>query len=550
MNTLPFHHAAFAETYRSRGDWSRQPVPDFLGKAAAHSPDAVALVDRHGRLRYRELAQTVRRAAAGLWALGLRPGDAIAIQLPNWREFVIFQQAAVRIGVVYVPLLPQLREGDLEYLLQACGAKLLVVPARFRNFAYAPMALALKARLPELRQVLVVDAESALPPGLCSAAQFLDTPWEQSFGAEADAVSVAADALRTVLFTSGTESRSKGVLHSYNTLFFGLQQHVGYFGLSAADCVLTASPVGHGTGAVNGAEFGLLLGGKIVLLDAWSPAAAIDLIADEGVTLMWGATTFFTDLIKAPNRSARDISSFRLALTAGAPIPRELVNQVRSELGAALVAAYGQSEGQNIAINRLDDSIERITGSDGRINAGIETRLVDAERRPVAAGEPGEFAYRGPNVCLGYLDPAHTAQAFDAEGWLYSGDLARVDAEGYLRIVGRRKDIIIRGGENISPAEIEDLLFGHPKIKTVSVVGYADERMGQRACAVVVPQPGETVTLADLIAHLEQRKVAKFKYPERIELVDALPMTASGKVRKEELRALLQARESKPEKTA
>ena len=540
---LPSHLRPFAEMYRSKGYWSAKAAPDFIVRAAADRIHAVAVVDRRGSVNYGELALIVRRLAAGLWKLGVRPGDAVAIQLPNWREFVYFQQAAVRIGAAYVPLLPQLRAGDLEYMLGACRARVLVVPSTFRQFDHVRMALDLRARLPHLLQVFVVGAEVPPGDGCSSVEEFLSRPWEGEAGAAVDDCVIDPDAVRTVLFTSGTESRPKGVLHSYNTLFFGLHRHVSYFGFNSDDAVLTASPVGHGTGAVNGSEFGLMIGGKVVLLDTWNASTAIDLIARERCSFMWGAATFFTDLVESPVRPQFDVSSFRFALTAGAPIPVGLVAAVHDKLGARLVTAYGQSEGQNIAITRPDDPVERVSGSDGRINEGIEYKLVDEQGERSATGEAGELAYRGPNVCLGYLDPSHTERAFDAEGFIYSGDLAVTDEAGYLRIVGRRKDIIIRGGENISPAEVENLLFGHPMIRAVSIVGYPDQRLGQRACAFIVPQPSSRPTVRDLVAFLETLRVAKFKYPERVELVDSLPMTASGKVRKEALRELLRTRE-------
>ncbi len=338
VSALPPHHQPFVQTYRQKGYWSEKPVPDFVADAARARADTVAVVDRKGGVSYRELAEVVRRLAAGLWMLGARPGDAVAIQLPNWREFVFFQQAAVRIGAIYIPLLPQLRAGDLEYLLSACRAKMLVVPGTFRNFDHVAMAMELRARLPGLLQVFVVDPVAPLSNGCASVEEFLSQPWESEAGAAVDDCAVSPDAVRTVLFTSGTESRPKGVLHSYNTLFFGLHRHVDYFGFKSDDAVLTASPVGHGTGAVNGSEFGLLIGGKVVLLDTWNAAAATELIARERCSFMWGAATFFTDLIEVPERSQYDLSSFRLALTAGAPISPGLVAAVCEKLGARLVS--------------------------------------------------------------------------------------------------------------------------------------------------------------------------------------------------------------------
>jgi acyl-CoA synthetase len=529
------HGAERSDAYCHSGWWTDKPVADSIGDIARAEPQRVAIVDRSGTMTYAQLDQSVRRAAAGLWNLGLRGGDVLAIQLPNWREFAVFQQAAARIGVAYVPLLPQLREAEIGYLLSACKAKVIVVPGVHRNFDHVAMVNALRSKLPSLKAVFSVDRT----PGATHVDAFLAQDWDTSESDAAASKGIDGNALRAILFTSGTESRPKGVLHSYNTLFYSLKLHREYFSLTPEDCILVASPVGHATGAVNGLEMTFLVGCKAMLLEQWNPQVAIETIARERCTMMWGATTFFTDLVRATNLREHDTSCFRLALTAGAPVPRKLVTEVEACFGAYLIAAYGQSEGQNIAINRLDDPIEKITGSDGCFNVGVDYKLVDSERIEVPSGATGELAYRGPNVCHGYLEPAHTAAAFDQEGFIYSGDLASIDVDGYLRILGRRKDIIIRGGENISPSEIEDVLFKHPGIKAVTVIGYPDERLGQRACAVVIPKDGVTVTLADISSFLDKLKMAKFKYPERVILVDQLPMTPSGKVRKEALRQTL-----------
>ncbi len=518
---LPPHHAGRAEEYRRRGDWITGPVPDPLGAGAARDPGRIALIDRHGAMSYDELDRTVRRFALALLARGIDANDRIAIQLPNVRAFVIAQQAALRIGAAYVPLLPQLRDADVEYAVKAAGCRVLIVPDHFKGFDHAAMA----ALMP-VDHVFVVG-------GSFEEALAEDHPGLES---RLDAIAVDPDALRIVMFTSGTESRPKGVLHSYNTQYFGLKRHVAYFGLGPDEVVMCVSPVGHGTGAVNGVEFALHLGATVVLMESWDAIAGLDAMRRHGATMMWGATTFYADLVQA---AGAPLDHFRLAFTAGAPVPRQLPGLVRERLGAALIAAYGQSEGQNITITRLDDPIEKLTGSDGRFHDAIEWKLVDAGRQNQPRGAEGEIAYRGPNVCLGYLDPEHTASAFDADGFIYSGDLGRVDAEGYLRITGRAKDIIIRGGENISPAEVEDLLFDHPMIDRVSVVGYPDGRLGERACAVILPVPGAVPTLAAITAHMAAKCVARFKYPERLLLVEAMPMTASGKIRKEVLRRLV-----------
>jgi acyl-CoA synthetase (AMP-forming)/AMP-acid ligase II len=525
MSSLPNHHSPFADTYRTRGDWITYPVPDPLRAVAAHSPDRLAVVDRQGLMTYGELDSAVQRFAACLWEKGLRPGARISIQLPNWREFVIAQQAASRIGAAYVPLLPQLREADVAYALEASEAQVLVIPSIYKDFDYQGMAKSLN-----VKHVFAVGA---------SFDEALAHPWEKNHSEEINALTIDPDALRIILFTSGTESKPKGILHSYNTQYFGLKRHVDYFKLDSNDVVMCASPVGHGTGAVNGVEFAIHLGGCVVMMEKWHPATGLHAIIEHGATLMWGAATFYSDLVDAARRASVKPERFRYAFSAGAPIPRQLITSVRDTLGAKLISAYGQSEGQNIAIARLGDGEEKITGSDGCIHDSIVWKLVDANRKAISTGEAGEIAYRGPNVCLGFLDPEHQAAAFDDEGFIYSGDLGRVDAEAYLRIVGRSKEIIIRGGENISPAEIEDILFAHPMIEKVAIVAYPDDRLGQRACAAVVPRPGCTPTLDNIIDYMSARKVAKFKYPEKLVLMNAMPMTESGKVKRKALQLQL-----------
>lgn len=522
MDRLPAHHAPFAELYRKRGDWINGLAPDPLRRHASAAPHRVALIDRQGPMTYAALDAAVDGLARALLIRGLGPGDRVAIQLPNWREFAIAQQAALRIGAAYVPLLPQLREAEVGFMINKAQVRALVVPAVHKGFDHQAMAETIG-----VEHIFVVGSsfEDAL------AETHGDPDWL--------ALAPHADALRIVMFTSGTESRPKGVLHSYNTQYVGLKRHVRYFDLTGDEVVMCASPVGHGTGAVNGVEFALHLGGTVVMMEAWNPAEGLRVMAQSGATMMWGATTFFADLVLAAREAHSSLSAFRYAFTAGSPVPRELAGAVETTLGARLITAYGQSEGQNIAIIRPEDPTDKVTRSDGRFHDCIDWKLVDLDRAPGVAPEAGEIAYRGPNVCLGYIDPAHTAAALDGEGFIYSGDLGVVDADGYLRIVGRRKDIIIRGGENISPAEVEDILFGHPMIAKVSIVGYADARLGQRACAIAIPAPGAEPSLADLIAYMAERGVAKYKFPERLILVDDLPMTASGKVRKDVLRETL-----------
>lgn len=532
--SLPGHHAAHAARYAQLGYWSAAAVPDTLGAAAREHPAKTALIDRNCAVTYAELDRIVRRLAAGLYASGVRRGDVVALQLPNWKEFVYVQQAVARLGATYLPLIPQLRAREMEFILRESIAVAAVVPADYRGFDHAAMLDSLRPRLPALRDIYVVGGPAL--SGNIALDEFLVHAWEREAGAAVEEIVVWPNEVRALFFTSGTEANPKGVLHSYNTLAYPFRIHARDFGLASGDALFVCSPVGHATGCVFGVEFGLFIGAKIVLKDTWSPREAMELIARERCTQMWGATTFFSDLVDAVEHFPVDLSCLRLLCSGGAPIPRELVRQVRERIGGQLVAAYGSTEGMNVTINRLDDPAEKVAGSDGRFNPGVDYKLVDDTRRTQPAGSAGEIAYRGPNVCLGYLDPQQTARSFDAEGYFYSGDLGVVDKDGYLRVVGRKKEIIIRGGENISPAEIEDILYRHPKISAVAVFGLPDERLGESACAAVIPRPGEILTLEEVTQFLQTQGVAKFKFPQRLEIVSEFPRTPTGKLRRNALR--------------
>lgn len=519
------------------GFWSLGLEPDRLSAAATRHPHKTALVDRAGSLTYAELNATVDRVAAGLLAAGVQSGDVVALQLPNWREFVFFQFAAVRMGAVYLPIVPNLRAHEMRYLLAASGAVALVVPASFRGFDYGDMVVSLRDELPALRHVFVVGAPGA--PGLHGLGDWLRQSWELRPGIKQRLSDVQRDAnaVRALLFTSGTEANPKGVLHTANTIQYYCRTFAQNFHCSDSDVIFVPSPVGHATGSICCLELAVALGAKAVLQDIWDPDAALELIEGERCTVTWGATAFLHGLTYAASLAERDVGSFRLFASGGAPIPRSLVQDSLQNLGCKVAAAYGSTEGLNVTINQWNDPIGKVVNTDGRPNPGIDLKIAGADGCRLPPGETGEISYQGPNLFVGYLGQSgHTPSSLDAEGYFYSGDLGVLDSDGYLRVVGRKKDVIIRGGENISPSEVENLLFRHPAIEAVAIVGMPDDRLGERACAYVIPAPGQTLTLDDVVRYLEDARVARFKWPERLELVSELPMTAAGKVRKEVLR--------------
>jgi cyclohexanecarboxylate-CoA ligase len=324
-------------------------------------------------------------------------------------------------------------------------------------------------------------------------------------------------------------------MHTANTLMSNILPYARRLGLGQQDVVLMASPMAHQTGFMYGLMMPVMLQTTAVLQDIWEPKRAVRAIAEEGVTFTMASTPFLSDLADAVASGAGDVASLRIFLAAGAPIPRALVERAGQALGANVVSAWGMTENGAVTTTRLDDAEAKTIGTDGCPLEGVEIRVVDAANRPLPAGEEGMLKVRCCSNFAGYLKRPEWFN-HDAEGWFDTGDLARIDAEGYVRITGRSKDIIIRGGENIPVVEIEGLLFRHPAVQAAAIVGIPDARLGERACAFVVAKPGRSLTLADMVGFLEEQKVAKQYLPERLEVVEELPRTPSGKIQKFKLR--------------
>jgi acyl-CoA synthetase (AMP-forming)/AMP-acid ligase II len=344
-----------------------------------------------------------------------------------------------------------------------------------------------------------------------------------------------------VIFTSGTTGEPKGVMHTPNTVLAIVYPVIERLDLSERDVVLMASTFAHQTGFLYGYCLTFVLGATGVWLDVWEAGAAARLIEAERVTFTMGATPFLHDLASVP--ADHDLSSLRVFISAGAPIPRPLVRLARARLGCHISPGWGMTENGLVTCNGVDAPEEKVFTTDGCPVRGMELAIVDGEERPLAPGEEGELLVRGPSQFVGYFRrPDFTRESHTADGWFRTGDRGRLDGDGYLSITGRSKDLIIRGGENIPVAEVENVLFTHPKIAGVAVVGMPDPRLGERACAVVIPKPGQSLTLPELVAWLEERQLARQKFPERLELVGEFPMTPSGKVQKFRLRQLVSER--------
>jgi cyclohexanecarboxylate-CoA ligase len=527
------------------GHWPGQSLEACLDRWARERPTRTALVDGRGRYSWEDLARAVDRAAHGLWAHGLEPGGVVSCQLPNWNEVVVLFLAALRLGAIVNPIPPTYRASEVRFMLGLLESQVAVVPARFRGFDHAGMLAALRPALPRLRSALIARGEG--PAGTAPLGALTDQAWE----ARDDRRSLPGtdpNAVHEVVFTSGTTGEPKGVMHTQNTTLSGLHRAIERLELSDRDVILMPSTVGHQTGYLFGHCLNVVLGATTVWMDVWNVEEAARLIEAERVTFTMGATPFLRDLTYAD--TSRDLRSLRLFIAAGAPVPRALVRDAQARLGCAVSAGWGMTENGLVTCNGLRDPEEKIFGSDGLILPGMEVQVVDDAGAPVPFGTEGDLLSRGAAQFVGYYRrPQFTADAHTDDGWFRTGDRATLDRDGYVTITGRAKDIIIRGGENIPVVEVENLLYTHPKIAGVAIVGMPDPRLGERACAVVIPREGQTLTLVEIVRFLEQHELARQKLPERLELVSEFPTTPSGKIQKYKLRDLVVQRIERAEWT-
>jgi cyclohexanecarboxylate-CoA ligase len=517
------------------GFWRNESLTDYLDRWARERPAKIALVDRGGRTTWEALARAVDRVAHGLSVRGVESGTVIACQLPNWSEAIVVFLAALRLGAVVNPIPPTYRASELRFMLGLLETRVAVVPAAFRGFGHAALLAALRPELPRLEHVFVVggeapegtrpfDALSAHPPAGRTA--LAGTP---------------PNTVHEVVFTSGTTGEPKGVMHTENTTLSTMHRAIERLELSDRDVVLMASTLGHQTGYLYGHCLNLLLGATTVWMDVWNTEEAARLIEAERVTVSMGATPFLRDLTYTEAR--RDLRSLRLFIAAGAPIPRALVRDARGRLGCTVSAGWGMTENGMVTCTGRRDGEEKIFGSDGAPLAGMELLVIDDHGSPVPAGAEGDLLVRGAAQFVGYVKrPQFTADGHTPDGWFKTGDRGTLDRDGYLAITGRSKDLIIRGGENIPVVEVENLLYTHPKIAGVAIVAVPDPRLGERACAVVIPSGDEGITLEEITAYLEHHELARQKFPERLELVSEFPMTPSGKVQKYKLRDMIAER--------
>lgn len=525
------------------GLWKNITADDYFDACLAAHPDKIALsaitvaTGARRDLSWAELDLLADRAALGLRKLGVGRGDVVTCQLPNGWEFVATYLGCSRIGAVFNPVMPIFREHELGFMLRHGESKVFVVPKTFRGFDHEAMAEGMKPDLPDLRHIVVAGGAEAN-----SFEALLANP---AFDDERAAITrdarLGPNDVCQLIYTSGTTGEPKGVMHTANTIYANLAPFAERLGMGADDVILMFSPMAHQTGFMYGLLLPLMLKARFVLMDTWDKALAARTIEGDGVTWTMASTPFLIDLSGAVEELRTDPASLRIFLCAGTVIPGPVVERAQAILGARVISAWGMTENGACTTVRLEDPSELSAASDGVPLPGMELQIRDRDGHVVTEpGVEGELYVRGCSNFGGYLKRPQW-NAVDAEGWFDTGDIARMTADGYIRICGRSKDIIIRGAENIPVVEVEAALFKHPAVQAVAIVGYPDDRLGERACAFVVPKPGQSLSFDEMTAHLKAHHFAVQYWPERLELRAALPATASGKVQKFALRKILRA---------
>lgn len=544
---LPTVHSRYSDeeiaSFYASGHWQTSSFFDLATAQAGAHHDHTFVFDGTTSITYGEFRKRTVRLAAGLASVGVGLGDQVAVQLPNRTEFPLVAAALSRLGAITVPIMPIYRDDEVGYVLEHSAAVAAVTADAFRGFGHRAMFQSLKPGCASLERIIVARAEGDLAGATAPESLYAEgNPADLEAGLGPDS---SPDDGFLIVYTSGTTSRPKGCFHTFNTLRASAAAIAASLRYTSEDVQFGPSPITHSTGLVTSVVLPLLAGASSHLMEAWDPQEGLARIERYGCTVTVSATPFLQMLMTAYDPAKHDPSSMRAWICAGSPIPGAVVERAGEVLARCrTLSLYGRSENFLTTMCTLEDPPQRAVTSDGSALAGARVKVVGPDGLEVPRGEEGDLAYKGPSHMIEYFrDEEQTAALFTPEGFSRSGDLGRMDADGFIRVTGRIKDIIIRGGMNISAREIEDHLLSHPAIATVAVVGMPDERLGEKACAFVVLAPGaDSLELNDVTDYLRAQRVAVQKMPERLEIVSALPMTATGKVQKHVLRAEISRR--------
>ena len=516
---------------------------EYLEKTVQRVPDRRAFVLRERAVTWKDLGQIVDRLALALIDLDISYGDKVAVLFPNRLEFIYATLALAKLGAVHIPISERLREREIRFILDRTEAVAIIMVDEFWNFSFSDLLSGIKDDLPNLKHVIVSERKKY--PYEILLEGLIDKDWKAVYPDDyyhrvyLKEHAVEPDDLLEIVFTSGTTGDPKGVMHTHNTRCRSALGTISGTRLTEEDVWLIMVPLSHTTALVNAFYSSVISGSCGVLLETWDVEEAFKEIQCNRVTIPIGVPTMPIMMLQHPDMKKYDLSSLRTMVLAGAPLPVEVAHQIVERMGCYITSAYGMTETAISNITSLDDPVEVVCSTVGRPQPGMEHKVVDKNRRIVPIDQEGEACARGQNVCIGYFkDSKRTAETIDERGWIYSGDLAKMDREGNLIIVGRIKDVIVRGGENISPTEIEDILYTYDKIERVAVVGIPDDRLGEGTCACIIAKKGQTFTYDEMKAYFKDR-VARFKIPDRIEFMDEFPTTPSGKIRKVELREIM-----------
>ena len=531
------------ERYTKAGYWGSSTIYGILERTAAAHPDREVLFDGQHRWSYRDLLDSVNRVAAALAGLGIGVGDVVTIQIPNWVEYAAVFFALERIGAVANPVSVDFRSRELEYILAFSASKAFVGCQSFRDFDHLGMIQKLRPKLPGLRLVAMVRGGGS--GGTVSLDEAIHGPAIHGVGPPPEFTPYVLDAneIFRMAFTSGTTGNPKGVIHSQNTTVSTAIIQNQDMGFTEKEVFLIYLPLGLNWGFLALVQI-IALGARAVLMDRFNALAALELIGRERVTFIPTAPASIIAMLNEPALPRFDLSSLRMVMSGGASCPIEVIREYRAKMKGSFVELYGMLETGFHTYTRSSDDPEQVAGSVGTAATALGVRILDDQGRDVPEGEVGEIAAEGPTVHLGYHNnPQANADLFTEDGWFRTGDLGRFDGRGNLHIAGRLKEIINRGGKKFFPREIEEILYTHPKILHAAIIGVPDPRLGERNCLCVIPHPGETVSLEEMVDFL-QGEVATYKLPEQLEIVEELPFTPTGKLQRHVLaQRILAARE-------
>ena len=524
------------ERYTRSGHWGKETFYDILARRAHEHPDREALVDHRHRVTYREVLDRVERAAAGLRQLGIGAGDVVTIQLPNWVEFAYVFFACERVGAIANQIGPDFRSREVEYIVRFSESRAFVCPATFKGFDYVEMVRQLRPGLTDVKAIIVLGGGGE---GTVSLDEMIygSTPLPTVAPPPMD-----ANEVMRMAFTSGTTGNPKGVTHSFNTTLPAGRILNAAMNVTEREVFLVYLPVGLNWGYLTLVQ-SIMAGARAVLLDRFSGRAALEAIERERVTFIPSAPASLIAMLNDPELDRFDLRSLRVVITGGASCPVETIRTFRARIPGHLIELYGMLETGFHTFTRFEDDPEAVAGTIGRPAPGMGLRIIDEHGGDVPRGAEGEIAADGPSVHLGYHNnPAANAELFTADGWFRTGDLGVMEPSGNVRIVGRLKEMINRGGKKFFPREIEEILYTHPRILHAAIVGVPDPRLGERNCLCVIPRAGAVAPSLDEVVGFLGGSVATYKLPEEIELFEEFPFTPTGKIQRHALTRQVLAR--------